>query len=191
MKYFFLSVALFVSAIRAHAEQAILGKAEEESFAGKVVRIDVGEDDLINGQSFKFWERILKRVEEEKAAAVVFHLDTPGGLAFPTKELMSQIANLEIPTYSFIDPQAMSDLHGTGSLGWFCCSREWKWYGDRRYHEGEDRKFFRRACKMDLREEGASLRGDRGHDDDSRRGATGRFPCHREGTHQPGHQAAG
>lgn len=90
------------------AEGAVPGKAEEESFAGKVVQIDIGEKDLSDGQSFKFWERVLERVAEEKAKAVIFNLNTPGGLAFPTKEFMSQIANLEMPTYTFIDPMAMS-----------------------------------------------------------------------------------
>lgn len=90
------------------ADQRALSKSVEESYAGKVVLIKVGEKDLGNGQSFKFWERTLERAEEEKAKAVVFHLDTPGGLAFPTHEIMSQIAKLKIPTISFIDPMALS-----------------------------------------------------------------------------------
>ena len=32
----------------------VLGKSEEESYAGKIVRITVGEEDLSIGQSFKF-----------------------------------------------------------------------------------------------------------------------------------------
>ena len=92
----------------AEPQPNLLGKTGEASYEGKAVLIKVGEDDLSHGQSFKFWERTLKRAEDEGATAVIFHLDTPGGLAFPTKELMSQIANLKLPTYSFIDPQAMS-----------------------------------------------------------------------------------
>ncbi|MDB4456048.1 hypothetical protein N9158_01965, partial [bacterium] len=90
------------------SDQRVLGKSVEGSYAGKVVVIEVGEDDLINGQSFKFWERTLDRIEEEKAKAVIFHLDTPGGLAFATHELMSKIAKLSMPTISYIDPMAMS-----------------------------------------------------------------------------------
>lgn len=84
------------------------GRSGEESYAGKVVIIEVRENDLSHGQSFKFWERTLERLEEEEAEALIFDLETPGGLAFPTKDLMSKIANLEIPTYSYIDPMAMS-----------------------------------------------------------------------------------
>ncbi len=108
MKFVLLFLLGLASALVAQTDHKVLGKSTEESYEGKVVLIKVGEDDLVNGQSFKFWERILERVTDEKAKAVVFHLDTPGGLAFPTKELMSQIANLEVPTYSFIDPKAMS-----------------------------------------------------------------------------------
>ncbi len=86
----------------------VLGKSEEESYAGKIVLIKVGKEDLSIGQSFKFWERTLERVEEEGAKAVIFDLNTPGGLAFPTEELMSQIAKLEIPTVSFVNPKALS-----------------------------------------------------------------------------------
>jgi len=86
----------------------VLGKAEEESYAGKIVRIKVGEEDLSIGQSFKFWERTLERIEEEGAKAVIFDLHTPGGLAFPTGDLMSQIANLKMPTVAFVNPRALS-----------------------------------------------------------------------------------
>lgn len=89
-------------------EQRVFGKSDEESLTGKILRIEVGEDDLVNGQSFKFWERILERAVDEEAKAIIFDLDTPGGLAFPTKELMSQIAELEIPTVSFVNPDAIS-----------------------------------------------------------------------------------
>ena len=86
----------------------VLGKSEEESYAGKIVHIKVGKEDLSIGQSFKFWERTLDRVEEEGAKAVIFDLNTPGGLAFPTEELMSQIANLKMPTVAFVNPKALS-----------------------------------------------------------------------------------
>lgn len=109
MKALFLFFASFLGmALADDADQRVLGKSVEGSYAGKVVVIEVGEDDLVNGQSFKFWERTLERVEEEGAKAVVFHLDTPGGLAFATHELMSTIAKLSMPTISYIDPMAMS-----------------------------------------------------------------------------------
>jgi membrane-bound serine protease (ClpP class) len=89
-------------------DQKVLGKSEEESYAGKIIRITVGKKDLSIGASFKFWERTLERAKDEGAKAVIFDLDTPGGLAFPTEELMTQIAELEIPTISFVNPNAIS-----------------------------------------------------------------------------------
>ena len=89
-------------------DQKVLGKSDEASYAGKIVRIEVGNEHLSNGQSFKFWERVLERAKDEGAKGVVFDLDTPGGLAFPTEELMTQIANLGIPTISFVNPNAIS-----------------------------------------------------------------------------------
>jgi len=99
---------LWAVGILAAEDKKVLGKSEEGSYEGKIVVIKVGEDDLMNGQSFKFWERTLERVAEEKAKAVIFELDTPGGMAFPTKELMTTIANLEIPTRAFVNVSALS-----------------------------------------------------------------------------------
>lgn len=89
-------------------DQKVFGKSDEESYAGKIIRIEVGKDDLSNGQSFKFWERVLERAKDEEAKGIIFDLDTPGGLAFPTEELMTQIANVGIPTISFVNPNAIS-----------------------------------------------------------------------------------
>ncbi|MCX8238945.1 MAG: hypothetical protein OSB05_09010 [Akkermansiaceae bacterium] len=89
-------------------DNRVFGKSNEESYERKIVRIVVGEEDLSVGQSFKFWERTLERAKDEGAKALIFDLDTPGGLAFPTKELMSQLADLEIPTIAFVNPEASS-----------------------------------------------------------------------------------
>lgn len=89
-------------------DKKVFGKSDEESYEGKIVRIEVGEKDLSVGQSFKFWERTLERAKDEGAKGVIFDLDTPGGLAFPTKELMTQLAELEIPTITFVNPEASS-----------------------------------------------------------------------------------
>ncbi|MEJ6580467.1 MAG: NfeD family protein [Akkermansiaceae bacterium] len=99
---------LWAIGILAAEDKTVLGKSEEGSYEGKIVLIKVGEMDLSIGQSFKFWERTLKRVQDEQAKAVIFELDTPGGMAFPTKELMSLIAELEVPTASFVNPSALS-----------------------------------------------------------------------------------
>lgn len=101
-------ILLWIVGVLAAEDQKVLGKSEVESYEGKIVVIKVGEKDLMNGQSFKFWERTLERVTEEKAKAVIFELDTPGGMAFPTKELMTSIANLEVPTRAFVNVSALS-----------------------------------------------------------------------------------
>lgn len=56
--------------------------AAEDTFRDRVVIIPVGEDSLTSKQSFGFMNRILKRAQEEQARAVVFDLNTPGGLAW-------------------------------------------------------------------------------------------------------------
>ena len=89
-------------------DKKALGKSEEASYEGKIVRITVDEKDLSIGAAFKFMERTLDRVKDEGAKAVIFDLDTPGGLAFPTKELMSKLADLEIPTIAFVNSEASS-----------------------------------------------------------------------------------
>jgi len=89
--------------------QRVFGKSDEESFTGKVVVIKVGEKDLMNKHAFKFWRRVLKRVNDEKARAVVFDLDTPGGLAMETADLiMVQMQKLEVPSYAFVNQKALS-----------------------------------------------------------------------------------
>lgn len=84
------------------------GKLKEESFEGKLVVLKVGRDDLMNKQSFRFWRRMLRRAEDEKARAVLFDLDTPGGYAYETKEIMSEITRLKIPCYAFVNENALS-----------------------------------------------------------------------------------
>lgn len=84
-------------------------KAKEENFAGKVVQIDIGKDDLANSQSYAFMRRVISKAEEEKAVALVLNLHTPGGLAFETGELMvADLLPLSIPTYAYVNTQAMS-----------------------------------------------------------------------------------
>jgi len=90
------------------SENDLPGKLKEETFEGKLVVLKVGREDLINKQSFKFWRRMLRRAEDEKARAVLFDLDTPGGYAYETKEIMSEITRLKIPCYAFVNENALS-----------------------------------------------------------------------------------
>lgn len=90
-------------------EKRVLGKSGEASYAGKVVVIKIGEKDLMNTQSFKFWRRVLRRATQEEARAVVFDLDTPGGLAMETKEIiMNDMRKLSIASFAYVNDEAMS-----------------------------------------------------------------------------------
>ena len=87
----------------------VFGKSDEASFRGKVVVIKVGEKDLVNKQAFKFWRRVIKRVNDDNARAVVFDIDTPGGLAFDTAELiMVDMQKIKVPSYAFVNQKALS-----------------------------------------------------------------------------------
>ena len=71
--------------------------AAEETFRDRVVVIPVGEDSLTSKQSFGFMNRILKRAQEEQARAVIFDLNTPGGLAWETSEMMMNSSRSPFP----------------------------------------------------------------------------------------------
>lgn len=90
-------------------EKRVFGKSSEESFKDKVVIIKVGKKDLMNGHAFKFWRRVIQRVNDEEAKAVLFDLDTPGGLAFDTAELiMVDMQKIKVPSFAFVNQQALS-----------------------------------------------------------------------------------
>jgi membrane-bound serine protease (ClpP class) len=114
-----LNAELFVAEKKADAEAAAGsatakpaadGKEKREgAFTGKVVRITVGEEDLITPARFEFMTRTLERCTEEGAEAVIFDLDTPGGLAWDTTNLMMRdLQKLGPPSYAFINPRALS-----------------------------------------------------------------------------------
>jgi membrane-bound serine protease (ClpP class) len=90
-------------------ERRVMGKSGETSLGGKVVVLQIGQEDLINKQAFRFWHRMLVRAEEEGAKAVVLELDTPGGLAFDTREIITDdFAKMKIPLISWVQQEALS-----------------------------------------------------------------------------------
>lgn len=84
MKHIYMLLLAFLALFAGSAFRA----DAEETFRGKVVVIPVGEDALTSKQSFGFMNRILERAQKEQARAVVFELNTPGGLAWETSEMM-------------------------------------------------------------------------------------------------------
>lgn len=83
--------------------------AEKESYKGKIVVIPVGEEDLITRARFEFMTRTLERCSEEGAEAVIFDLDTPGGLLWDTVDLMmNDLQNLKPRSFAFVNKRALS-----------------------------------------------------------------------------------
>src|SRR5690606_12122492 len=84
-------------------QRRVMGKSDEASLQGKVVVMHIGQEDLVNKQAFRFWHRMLVRAEKEGAKAVVLELDTPGGLAFDTREIITDdLAKLKIPLIAWV-----------------------------------------------------------------------------------------
>ena len=82
---------------------------EEGPYKGKVVVIPVGERDLVNPARFEFMSRTLKRATDQRAEAVIFNLDTPGGLAWDTATLIMQdLEKLGCRSAAFVNPRAIS-----------------------------------------------------------------------------------
>lgn len=80
-----------------------------QSYEGKVVVIPVGQDDLIIPARFEFMKRTLSRCNNDGAEAVIFELDTPGGLAWDTISLMMKdLQNLKARSFAFVNTRAIS-----------------------------------------------------------------------------------
>lgn len=83
--------------------------SHSQSFAGKVVIIPVGQDDLIIPARFEFMKRTLGRCNHDGAEAVIFELDTPGGLAWDTISLMMKdLQGLKARSFAFVNTRAIS-----------------------------------------------------------------------------------
>ena len=101
------------SLLSLHAEEVpekrLMGKSDEVSLADKVVVIPIGQKDLINKQAFRFWNRTIDRAVEDKAKAIVLEIDTPGGLAFDTRDIVTdEFSKLELPLISWVKREALS-----------------------------------------------------------------------------------
>ncbi len=83
--------------------------ARDQSYKDKVVVIPVGEDDLIIPARFEFMKRTLALCNDQGAEAVIFDLDTPGGLAWDTISLMMKdLQSLKPRSFSFVNTRAIS-----------------------------------------------------------------------------------
>lgn len=83
--------------------------ARDQSYKDKVVVIPVGQDDLIIPARFEFMKRTLNLCNEQGAEAVIFDLDTPGGLAWDTITLMMKdLQNLKTRSLAYVNTRAIS-----------------------------------------------------------------------------------
>jgi membrane-bound serine protease (ClpP class) len=106
MKTSFLAL---VSSLLFFVSCAQLTASTPSSYAGKVVLIPVGEEDLIARARFEFMSRTLERCSKEGAEAVVFELDTPGGLLWDTVDLMmNDLQKLKARSFAFVNTRALS-----------------------------------------------------------------------------------
>lgn len=97
------------AAVTPAAEIKVPVIARDQSYKGKVVVIPVGTEDLIIPARFEFMKRTLGLCNEQGAEAVVFDLDTPGGLAWETITLMMKdLQNLKTPSFAFVNTRAIS-----------------------------------------------------------------------------------
>ncbi len=79
------------------------------NYTGKVVIIPVGEDDLIIPARFEFMKRTLRLCDEQRAEAVLFELDTPGGMAWKTISLMMKdLQQVKARTFAYVNTRAIS-----------------------------------------------------------------------------------
>ncbi|MDZ4404864.1 NfeD family protein [Prosthecobacter sp.] len=83
--------------------------ARDQSYKDKVIVIPVGQDDLIIPARFEFMKRTLNLCNSQGAEAVIFDLDTPGGLAWDTISLMMKdLQNLKTRSFAFVNTRAIS-----------------------------------------------------------------------------------
>ncbi len=83
--------------------------ARDESYKGKVIVIPVGAEDLLIPARFEFMKRTLGLCNKDGAEAVIFDLDTPGGLAWDTISLMMKdLQNLKARSFAFVNTRAIS-----------------------------------------------------------------------------------
>ena len=90
-------------------EKSKIGKTKLESYKNKIVVIPVGMESLVRETKFDFMKRIIEKANTDGASAIIFDLNTPGGIAWYTEEIMlSDLQKISVPTYSYVNPKAMS-----------------------------------------------------------------------------------
>ncbi len=85
------------------------GQTRLEDYGGKIVVLKVGDDTLVRSTKFDFMRRVLKKASDDGAEAILLDMNTPGGLAWDTVDIMMDaLSKVTVPTYTFVNPSAMS-----------------------------------------------------------------------------------
>ncbi|MEZ5302809.1 MAG: NfeD family protein [Verrucomicrobiales bacterium] len=79
------------------------------SYKDKIVVIPVERDDLVSEARFHFMKKTMQRAQADSAKAIIFDMNTPGGFAWETSELMmTELQSITVPTITFVNPNAIS-----------------------------------------------------------------------------------
>lgn len=88
---------------------SLFGRRDDVSYEGKILVLPISQEDLIIPARFEFMERTIKKATLEKASALIIDMNTPGGAAWQTAELMMKsLADTPFPTITFVNPNAVS-----------------------------------------------------------------------------------
>ncbi|MFK5924512.1 MAG: NfeD family protein [Verrucomicrobiota bacterium] len=87
----------------------LFGKRNTGDYAGKILVVPIGMDDLMITARFEFMKRVLKKARLDGAEALIFDMNTPGGRVWETGELMMrELQEVDFPTYTFVNTFAES-----------------------------------------------------------------------------------
>jgi membrane-bound serine protease (ClpP class) len=64
--------------------------------------------DVIDDSLIYVIRRGLNEAEDERAVAIIFDMDTPGGRLDSAEEILKLLRGLSVPTYTFVNPNAIS-----------------------------------------------------------------------------------
>ena len=85
--------------------------AQSRSSHGLVITVD----GIINPVKERFISRTLRQAEEDRAALVIMHLDTPGGLLSSTRKIVEELLAAQVPVAVYVSPAGAR----AGSAGTF------------------------------------------------------------------------
>jgi len=94
---------------KAKGGAGLFGRKSAGNYGGKILVVPVGMDDLMITARFEFMKRVLKKARLDKAEALIFDMNTPGGRVWETGELMMrELQEVDFPTYTFVNNFAES-----------------------------------------------------------------------------------